>query len=206
MNSNTQTKINIKSISTTNTFKKMSPLIEKKSMTASFLAAAVGGPISCYAATPTLNARIEAAKHPNLTIQKIIRNTIQKGAYKGGVAPAMASIPQFFGIGPLYTFCHTSLGLSNGPATAVAAGTESMFAYSAFKYNAHTYYYTKKIKPTFQLSGPGFGYLLTRNIIAMAGFRVLSPQVYTFLDNANIPFKQHHYFVYFISFFLIYLS
>eukprot|EP00929_Paragymnodinium_shiwhaense_P068177 TRINITY_DN34260_c0_g1_i2.p1 TRINITY_DN34260_c0_g1~~TRINITY_DN34260_c0_g1_i2.p1 ORF type:complete len:431 (+),score=57.46 TRINITY_DN34260_c0_g1_i2:84-1376(+) len=144
-------------------------------------AAAVGGPISMFTVTPLRNALTLAAAHPEAGVvgvyRKVFRGGFEKG-WVGGLLPAMASSPQFLCLGPVYY----SVAAIAGPVAGVtvASFVESLITFSAETVGAQMAKESdspgsiKEFQPTWRPWGPGFAVYMLRNILSIAGLRLIS--------------------------------
>lgn len=143
----------------------------------------VGGPMVVGLLTPQRNAMTLAAKDVHSTFLGLYRQVLQDGflkAFRGGSRPTLAAMPQFSMIGPLYLQVYK---MTDSRAAAVLAASvgESALTFEPQRRNAQIQYNAVRplqqhiaVTPMSQISGPGFGFHVWRNGIAMMGIRLFS--------------------------------
>ncbi|CAJ1343460.1 unnamed protein product, partial [Effrenium voratum] len=97
------------------------------------------------------------------------------------VKPTLAAVPQFSMIGPAYLYVY-KLTDSRGTAVWAASLGESLLTFAPQRRNAQIQYNAVRpasqhleVAPMSRISGPGFGFHVWRNAVAMMGIRLFSP-------------------------------
>jgi len=165
----------------------------------SMLSGAVGGPLVVSLLTPQRNAMTLAAKDVASSYLGLYRQVFSRGfmgGFRGMSRPAVAAVPQFTAIGPVYLMAERKLG-NTSLALLGASMTESIFTYNAQRRNAQIQFNATRavaaerveLQPMSQLVGPGFVAHVGRNLLAMMGIRLFSPHSLEVVR--SIPGSQH---------------
>lgn len=145
------------------------------------VAGGVGGPFVMLCVTPLRNALTIAATNTTSTTtqiyQQVFRNGI-RGGWTGGLYPMVPAIPQFCVIGPMFHVFRDLFGGSTSAGLIATASTETLISFGAETRNAQMASGVQKnlhnpLKPF----GPGVAVHVTRNAVAMSGFRLLSQPI-----------------------------
>jgi len=151
---------------------------------ADILAGVVGGPMVVGCLTPQRNVMTLAAKDVHSSFFGLYKQVFQAGvikAFRGGSRPTLAAVPQFSMIGPAYLYVY-KLTDSRGTAVWAASLGESLLTFAPQRRNAQIQYNAVRpasqhleVAPMSRISGPGFGFHVWRNAVAMMGIRLFSP-------------------------------
>ncbi|RAP32971.1 hypothetical protein DID75_03545 [Candidatus Marinamargulisbacteria bacterium SCGC AG-410-N11] len=154
------------------------------SLTASSLASAsMSGSFSMLCGVPLTNIGIQAAKKPKACLLEIVKLSNKKGLFRGASRPVTMAIPQFALLGPVYKELNSKYQLGKWSTIGLLSTVESLVTYTVGKQSAQKFYYGKIIDHSLRPMGVGFGALLSRNVIAMAGLRILSPTIEDSLES-----------------------
>ena len=153
------------------------------SLNSEIFAGLVGGPLVVGFLTPQRNAMTLAAKDTTSSLLGLYRQVFSSGFLQGfqGISrPALAAMPQFTVIGPVFLVAEKNTG-SSMAALAMAGCAESFFTYGAQRRNAVIAYNQTRAPaeqlamPRMQMMGPGAMFHIMRNMTAMTGIRIFSP-------------------------------
>jgi len=146
---------------------------------------ALAGSLCVGVLTPQRNAMTLAAKDTTSTYITLYGQVFSRGlfgGFRGGSWPVVMALPQFACIGPVYHATKDATG-SALFATSSAALAESAFTYGAQARNAQIQFNASRgaaeqiqvMRLSFWPGGPGFGFHVLRNALAMMGIRIFSP-------------------------------
>ncbi|CAE8596418.1 unnamed protein product, partial [Polarella glacialis] len=168
--------------------------LQKTGIEFEFLSGAVGGPLVVGFLTPNRNAMTLAAKDTTSSVLGLYRQVFMSGpklAFRGGSTPTMAAVPQFTMIGPCYLAIKKKTG-SQGLAVFGAAFGETLLTFGAQRRNAQIQFNAVRhasehiaVDSMARSTGPGFGFHVWRNMVAMMGIRIFAP--YTLKATERIP-------------------
>ncbi|CAE8622147.1 unnamed protein product, partial [Polarella glacialis] len=168
--------------------------LQKTGIEFEFLSGAVGGPLVVGFLTPNRNAMTLAAKDTTSSVLGLYRQVFMSGpklAFRGGSTPTMAAVPQFCMIGPCYLAIKKKTG-SQGLAVFGAAFGETLLTFGAQRRNAQIQFNAVRhasehiaVDSMARSTGPGFGFHVWRNMVAMMGIRIFAP--YTLKATERIP-------------------
>jgi len=144
------------------------------------IAGGLGGPAVMFTVTPMRNGLTLGATNAAAGARELYGQVFAKGlrgGWTGGIYPAIAACPQFLCLGPAYHLYASFAGVTGG--VLLTGFTESAIVYGAETCNAQMAKNQKspgsiqKIHPSWKPFGPGFGIHVLRNVVAVAGLRMM---------------------------------
>jgi hypothetical protein len=168
-------------------------------------AGAFGGPMVMLVVTPMRNALTLGTLDQTASVTGIYRKVFENGffgGFSGGLSPAVAAVPGFLVMGPLF---HVFKDATNSSPVAVCmtAFSESLIFFGPETRNAQMAYnnsikgsttartITNLQHPLMPWTGGiSFGVHVTRNILAMSGLRVFSAPCQQMIANSYPDLKE----------------
>lgn len=153
-------------------------MVELKLPETSVFAAGIGGfPVVMMMVTPLRNALTLAANNASLSTMQCYGRVFATAPLRGGIQMAMGSIPASVALGPAYHMFNDLSG-GNTPVACMLSGIcESAILFAPETRNAQLSMRGKTSQGLLPW-GPGIGYHVSRNILAMSGLRVLGQPIY----------------------------
>ena len=144
-------------------------------------AGGVGGPCVMLLVTPLRNALTIAATDNVATTSEIYKQVFRngiRGGWTGGLYPMIPAVPQFCVIGPMFHVFKDLFGGSTSMGLLATATTETLISFGAETRNAQMASgVTKGLHNPLKPFGPGVAVHITRNAVAMSGFRLMSQPI-----------------------------
>lgn len=159
-------------------------------------AGGIGGPWVIYLVTPLRNALTLGSMDTTATALSIYKQAFGSKPFAGGRYVAIAACPAFLVIGPMYHVYYDLVGQSSTAAVLLTGATETAVLYGAETRNAQIAFNnaseTKvaRLQKPYVPIGPGIGWHVFRNCLAMSGLRVLSGPCQTAMESAAPSMSQ----------------